>query len=232
MSELKFTFSLDKLIYAIAFFATRGIPDLTKLKVAKLLFFADKDHLLQFGRPIIGDEYFCLPYGPVPSVSLNEMNDAINAGDLESSDDVQADAICFASVLKVHRPFFGKWLPVFRARKGYDAQVFSKSELSSLQSVSDQFGKMTASDLVTLTHKEVAWMIPNRERRNGGRARIPYELFFHDADAQAKEVLAFAREEQKEQRALDSFMRDISISEAQKDDANSGTSRTALQGAL
>lgn len=78
MSELKFNFSLDKLIHALALFSTYGVRDLTKLKAAKLLYFADKDHLLRFGRPIIGDVYYCLSYGPVPSVALNEMNDAIN----------------------------------------------------------------------------------------------------------------------------------------------------------
>lgn len=177
MSDLKFSFNLDKLIHAIAFFASKEIRDLSKLKAAKLLYFADKDHLLKFGRPIIGDVYFCLPYGPVPSLSLNEMNDAIDTGSLEEGDEIQADAVCFASVLKVHKPFLGGH-PVFRAKNGFDSDVFSKSEIASLERVAEQFGTKTAPELIEITHKEVAWMIPNEGRTPNGRAPIPYELFF------------------------------------------------------
>ena len=193
MSELKFTFSLDKLIHALALFSTYGVRDLTKLKAAKLLYFADKDHLLRFGRPILGDVYYCLPYGPVPSVALNEMNDAINIETLDEGDDILADSICFASVLKVHKPMFGGH-PTFKAKNGFDAEVFSKSEIDCLESSVRKFGKKKAVDLVNLTHQETAWMIPNKVRKANGRERIPYELFFHGAGPEAQEMLAFVKE--------------------------------------
>ena len=79
MFNLTFEFSLEKTVQAIAFFQRQGVPDLTKLKVAKLLYFADKAHLLAQGSPIIGDVYFCMENGPVPSFALNEMNEAINS---------------------------------------------------------------------------------------------------------------------------------------------------------
>lgn len=231
MSELKFTFSLDKLIHALALFSTYGVRDLTKLKAAKLLYFADKDHLLKFGRPIIGDVYYCLPYGPVPSVALNEMNDAINTESLDDGDDILADSICFASVLKVHKPIFSSH-PVFKAKNGFDKEVFSKSEIASLESVVREFGNRKALDLVALTHKETAWMEPNKVRKPNGRARIPYELFFHGAGAEAQEMLAFVKEEQLEQNSLESFIQDISRSEDLQEYAKSGTSRAVLQGML
>jgi uncharacterized phage-associated protein len=231
MSELKFTFSLDKLIHSLALFSTCGVRDLTKLKAAKLLYFADKDHLLKFGRPIIGDVYYCLPYGPVPSVSLNEMNDAINVEDIDDGNDIHSDSICFASVLKIHKPLWGGH-PVFRAKNGFDRDVFSKSEISSLEFVVQQFGDKQAAELVELTHKETAWMEPNKVRKPNGRAPMPYELFFHDADANAQEVLAFAKEEQREQRSLESFIQDISRSEDLQVYAKSGTGRAEFQGML
>src|SRR5262249_26434458 len=86
LSEIRFQFDLEKLIHSLAFFSQHGIPELTKLKSAKLLYFADKKHLLRHGRPILGDVYFCLPYGPVPSLALNEMNDAIVGSEVPDSD--------------------------------------------------------------------------------------------------------------------------------------------------
>ena len=41
---------------------------------SKLLYFADKSHLLGHGAPILGDVYWCMDYGPVPSFALNEMS--------------------------------------------------------------------------------------------------------------------------------------------------------------
>lgn len=40
-------------------------------KVYKILYFADQKHLVKYGRPIIGDTYNKLEYGPVPSYLRN-----------------------------------------------------------------------------------------------------------------------------------------------------------------
>ena len=77
MTQIRFRFSPEKLVQALAFFAQRGVRDLDKMKAAKLLFHADEYHLLKYGRPVIGDQYACMEYGPVPSASLNVMNDVL-----------------------------------------------------------------------------------------------------------------------------------------------------------
>ncbi len=40
-------------------------------KIYKILYFADQKHLLKFGRPIFGDTYLKMQYGPVPSFVKN-----------------------------------------------------------------------------------------------------------------------------------------------------------------
>ncbi len=59
-------FSEDKALAAILFLANQdGQIDLYAL--LKTLYYADKNHLHEWGRTITGDFYVRMPYGPVPS---------------------------------------------------------------------------------------------------------------------------------------------------------------------
>ena len=186
MGDIQFEFSLEKLIHAIAFFSQKGIHDLTKLKVAKLLYFADKKHLLEFGSPIIGDVYFCMEFGPVPSFALNEMNEAINRSEVVSQD--TSDYSKMSQVLRVRKPFFGHYYR-FEA-KHFDSNVFAPSELSVLDCVAREYGWRSAKQLVDLTHNEPTWKIANEFRSPNSRSPIPYELFFEGAPAESMRHLA------------------------------------------
>ena len=57
MAEIKYRFLPEKFIQELAYLAQADLPDLSKLKVAKLLYFCDKYHLLKYGRPVTGDVY-------------------------------------------------------------------------------------------------------------------------------------------------------------------------------
>ena len=46
-------------------------------KVYKILYFADQKHLLKYGRPIFGDTYVKMKYGPVPSFVKNVVDENI-----------------------------------------------------------------------------------------------------------------------------------------------------------
>lgn len=46
-------------------------------KTYKILYFADQKHLLKFGRPIFGDTYVKMKYGPVPSFIKNVVDENI-----------------------------------------------------------------------------------------------------------------------------------------------------------
>jgi uncharacterized phage-associated protein len=202
MSEIRFSFNLQKLVHSIAFFSAKGVSDLTKLKVAKLLYFADKEHLLRFGRPILGDVYYCMDYGPVPSVALNEINDALQPPEIASD---QPDERQFEAVLAVKRPFMSG-PPRFVAKRGFDEGVFSKSEIEVLSRVCSMYGSKSARELVDLTHLEPTWKIPNVTRTPGSRAPIPYQLFFEGADEEARQMLALIEEEQRERDEFNAIL--------------------------
>ncbi len=193
MIELRFEFNLEKLVNAIAFFSNAGIADLTKLKVAKLLYFADKAHLLSHGTPIIGDVYWCMDYGPVPSFAMNEMTEVLNKPEIPLG--AEADSRVFGKVLRVRRGFLGGHAR-FVAKAGFAPSVFSATELQALQQTAATYGSKTARQLVDLTHQEPTWTIPNQNRAPGSRAPIPYELFFEGAPVEAQRILARVKAEQ------------------------------------
>jgi uncharacterized phage-associated protein len=193
-------FKPEKLVHSLVFFSNAGVSDLTKLKAAKLLYFADKEHLLRYGRPILGDVYFCLPFGPVPSVALNEMGNAIEKSEVEDS-----DRNLMRNYLDVKKGFWHKY-SFFKAKRKYDPDVFSESEIEVLNHVVKVHGKQSARKLVDLTHDDPTWSIPNQWRISGGRARIPYDLFFAGASPDAQRMLELFRMECSEASDLDAFL--------------------------
>ena len=46
-------------------------------KTYKILYFADQKHLLRYGRPISGDTYVKMKFGPVPSFVKNIVDEQI-----------------------------------------------------------------------------------------------------------------------------------------------------------
>jgi uncharacterized phage-associated protein len=196
-TRIAFDFQPEKVIQALAFFSASGINDLTKLKAAKLLFYADKYHLLKYGRPVVGDRYVCMNYGPVPSEALNLMNDVLAPVEV---DDAEREE--FEAALQVDRGFLNRHRnPRFRARGPVNRSVFSESDIEALDYVAKAYGKHTASQLVDLTHEEEVFKCTDPARRPGGAVDIPYELFFTGAPAGAEEVLRLVQAEQEDREA-------------------------------
>lgn len=198
MANIRFPFNPEKLVQALAYFAERGIADLDKMKAAKLLFHADKYHLLTYGRPVIGDSYACMEYGPVPSTSLNVMGDVI------------ANDPAFPPVVK---PLFDEYIsvetaeqkyPVFRAKRAPDLDVFSDSDIEALDRTIAEHGKKSAWQLSEESHLELAWKIANEARPHGSSVMMDYRLFF-EGHPEAEGVLRLV-ELQQEDRDFASAM--------------------------
>ncbi len=63
-------FDQKKALEVLVWIATRK-KNADQFSVSKICYFADKWHLNRHGRPIIGDEYRAMEYGPVPSCVYN-----------------------------------------------------------------------------------------------------------------------------------------------------------------
>jgi uncharacterized phage-associated protein len=197
MAQIRFRFAPEKLVQALVFFAQRGVRDLDKMKAAKLLFHADKYHLLKYGRPVIGDQYACMEYGPVPSASLTVMNDVI-AHD-ENFRPLVKDL--FDEYLIVDRSMFRKY-PVFRARKEPDLDAFSDSDVEALDHAQKNFGALPAWKLREQSHDEPSWKLANEQRAPGSSVIMDYRMFF-EGHPEAADMLRFVEAEQEDRDAAE-----------------------------
>jgi uncharacterized phage-associated protein len=192
MAQIRFRFTPEKLVQALAFFADRGVRDLDKMKAAKLLFHADKYHLLRYGRPVLGDQYACMEYGPVPSASLNVMNDVV-AGDAHFPPVAKE---LFDEYLTVEKKMFAKY-PVFRSRKQPDLDAFSDSDIEALEYAHTNYGAKTAWQLSEDSHAEPSWKLANEQRAPGSSVMMDYRLFF-EGHPEAADMLHFVEAQQED----------------------------------
>jgi uncharacterized phage-associated protein len=196
MSELRFRFNLDKFVNALAYFAARGVSDLTKLKAVKLLYFADQYHLHRYGRPIIGDRYVAMDLGPVPEDSYQLISRVLEPD--EVVDEAQRKAL---ESLEVYRGLFRQYkYPVLRARRKPDLDVFSDSEIEALGAITEQHGTTPARALVDLTHTHRAYRLADMGRSEGSSVFLPYEYFFEDAPEDLRQPAVERAESQQEDR--------------------------------
>jgi uncharacterized phage-associated protein len=195
--SLNFTFNIRKFVQSLVFFSKNEVNDLTKLKAAKLLYFADKAHLLLYGRPIIGDTYYALPLGPLPSTA-DDFFDEVEVAHVAGPTTPEQNE--FFQYLDVVSDYWPKY--VARGEENYG--VFSKSEINVLSDVARKYGKLHWKQLVDLSHEEPAYKLADKDRpKPSGRAPMPYETFFEGEDRQ---MLTLA-EEQENQRVSVVMMR-------------------------
>jgi len=142
-------YDIEKIANAIKFFKSKKVKHLGKTKLMKLLFFADKEHLLRYGISIFNDKYFKLPHGPVPSLTLNiidSLNEAENY-DLMEYTDILKEHI---NIKQVNNN--GYILNDFEIKKPFDSEVFSKSELEVLELIANKYKDITAIKISKLSH--------------------------------------------------------------------------------
>ncbi|HPW19068.1 MAG TPA: Panacea domain-containing protein [Candidatus Aminicenantes bacterium] len=136
----------------ILFLFSKKKQHLTKLRICKLLYFADKLHLQRYGRFILGDRYHSLPLGPVPSQTLDLL------------DDFFSPEILFRGkpLKRAKNPlsdFFAKGMflsnyPELILKKDYSFKSLSESEKEVIEIVLDKYGRLADGTLVNISHGE------------------------------------------------------------------------------
>lgn len=169
-----------KRVNAILFFAGKSQNyTINRLKLVKLLWLADRIHLNKYGRMILGDQYYALPHGPVPSATKNVSEETI--------DDV----------------FYVEGFMI-TAEDTFDSKYFSESDLEVMKQVWKKYGLMDQFNLRDLSHKFPEWkrfeeQLEDEEISNSYRMKIAD--FFEDA----VEDTDYEYDEEQSNKAKDNY---------------------------
>ncbi len=140
-NPVQFKISYEKAIEIIVWLAMKK-PGIDIYHVAKVLFYADKLHLNKYGRPVTGDTYIRMPYGPVPS----GVRDLITENSWLSPR--QLERVKNSLIIDKENNF------KLTATRKPDPTYFSKSDMKCLEESLDRYGDLSFEELYKLTHGE------------------------------------------------------------------------------
>lgn len=134
---IKFKFDVDKTIEVLLYITQHVDNTYNALKV---LYFADKDHLAQYGRLICGDSYVAMKHGPVPSGAYDIIKVARGDGGYWPGLPIQ-------DWLKVE----GHQITSLRAP---NLEMLSETDLECLKAAIERYGHLPFGKLKKLSHDE------------------------------------------------------------------------------
>lgn len=187
---LRYTFNLNKFLAVLGYLIQKRGP-MTKLKIIKLLYLLDRRHFNLYGRPVLGDKYLRMDYGPVPTLAKDLIDE------LEEQAAFKVKPVAEAKILSKHfKAEHGGKYPEITLVKTPDTDVLSKSEIEALKWVIDRFGHNAPSTLVDIAHRHAAW------KETPLMGEIDYRLFPKDDPEAVENIAEIAALEQQERGEL------------------------------
>ena len=159
----EFRINQNKVVEALVYLASKR-PRIDVFHVAKVLFYADLNHLLKYGRPILGDTYVAMDDGPVPSFALNVAKRNCRF----VSDEILRIADDKLSVDE------SDGYVRLMARATFDDSSFSRTDIECLDESIIAYAEMPFMKLWQLIHK---WQPYKDHYISGTSTPIPYEDF-------------------------------------------------------
>lgn len=172
-------FDHKKATQAVNYLVRKEGGQIDKLKLIKLVYFADRYHIRRYGRPIANDAYIAMPLGPVASSvkDIVEFSDYLDVAEREYATTYLGRGGLENIVVSI--------LDV-------DTDVFSKSELEALDFAYNEFGNNSAPDLVNITHRYPEWdkFKSALDSKETTRELMSYSDFFKNPSGVAEDKFA------------------------------------------
>lgn len=110
-----------------------NVPNIDAHRLYKILYFAEQQHLVKYGRPITGDAFIKMNYGPVPSYVRDKVEQKLdNDGSVSKDGNI---------VIPADYP---------------DLDEFSETDLECLDNSIEQYKDKNFTELVRSSH-DAAW---------------------------------------------------------------------------
>jgi len=136
----------DKTTQAAAIILERLGGKLTRLKLIKLLYLADREMLITRGRPISYDRWYSLDNGPILSETYDRIKEASSGYNSYWAQHIRSAG---QEVMLAVNP---------------DNGTLSKAEKAVIDCIVAKYGQMTPSALRNYTHRLAEYKDPNRSR--------------------------------------------------------------------
>ncbi len=151
-----------------AYFALESEGTIEKLKLIKLLYFAERKFLSENHHPMLFDEYYSLPHGPICSGTLNGIDGVIHG---EIWDDyIARNGNVVVAIKRLSRD---------------ELDEVSDAELSVVDDIWRKLGHMTASQLRNYSHENCP-----EYTETTGRIPISYKQILEAVGEEDADVLA------------------------------------------
>ncbi len=170
MANIKYHMSYRKAIEAIVWLGDKK-PGIDIFHIAKVLFYADKLHINKYARPIIGDAYKNMEYGPVPS----GVRDLITKDEWLNPNDVDL----FKKSVTVNKSRY----PSIKSLRAPNLDYFSGTDIECLEESLAKYGEKSFNELVALTHSEKCFLATE------GGGMIDYSLMVDEENPNRDEIL-------------------------------------------
>jgi len=159
-------FKFQKSIQLLNYFSILEGGKLNKLKALKLMWAAERLSLRNYGTTIIGDDFFAMKLGPVPSFTKDMAEGSALLSDEESA----------------YRQEYIKTTSKndFSSVNSFDDSYFSSSSLTSINTAYEVFGGYDGFKLADITHLYPEWSKFAHLFPQFSRFDMDYEDFFKD----------------------------------------------------
>ena len=150
-----------KIVIQALHYILKKLGKADKLKLIKLIFLADKYHLLKYGRTITEDDYYAMKLGPVGST----VKDVLSFNDFTLSETELDYANKF--LRQINQDYFA-------CKEELDLDMLSETDRDVLDYVVEKFGKMSSFELSEYSHKYPEWQ--------------QHEYLFENGQAKRKQI--------------------------------------------
>lgn len=198
---IHFEFDYERTKAALLYLTSRHLPKFDKYQAFKLLFLADRAHLLRFGRTITGDSYDAWTYGPCPTETKRILDSLQRLEEGEPT--TCTEAVDIAKILDLTQDKY----PCYRLKAEANLEALSESDRLILDQVANQYGSKGSDDLYNLTHDLAAYKSAWQGGSESDRYRMRFEDFFIEAPDR-EPILRELREEQQLRRL---FLASLSV---------------------